>query len=70
MRKYGGAKDSDLAHFFWRWSQIEKHVRLNLFQLDCHVIYCCIDKSYPCLVGIGLSKEELTSQDLLGLSHL
>ena len=36
----------------------------------CHVIYCCGDKSYPCLVGIGLIKEELTSQDLLGLSHL
>jgi hypothetical protein len=21
----------------------------------CHVIYCCGDKSYPCLVGIGLT---------------
>ena len=22
----------------------------------CHMTYCCSDKSYPCLVGIGLSK--------------
>ena len=21
----------------------------------CHMIYCCSDKSYPCLVGIGLT---------------
>ena len=21
----------------------------------CHMIYCCVDKSYPCLVGIRLS---------------
>ena len=25
----------------------------------CHVIYCCSDKSYPCLVGIGLTKTVL-----------
>ena len=22
----------------------------------CHVIYCCCDKSYPCLVGIVLTR--------------
>ena len=30
----------------------------------CHVIYCCGDKSYPCLVGIGLS-HILTINSLL-----
>ena len=28
----------------------------------CHMIYCCGDKSYPCLVGTGL-----TSPDVPGL---
>jgi hypothetical protein len=29
----------------------------------CHVIYCQGDKSYPCLVGIGLRLKELMLQE-------
>ena len=33
----------------------------------CHVIvYCCSDKNYPCLVGIGLSDDQLQSQQNSG----
>ena len=35
----------------------------------CHVIYCRGDKSYPCLVGIGL-KVGWACVGSLGLMHI
>ena len=39
-----------------RFSIVSNHHNLNPIPTRlCHVIYCHNDKSYPCLVGIGLS---------------
>ena len=42
----------------WELFKIDPNINLVVFQLFqqklCQVIYCHGDKSYPCLVGIGL----------------
>ena len=40
-----------ICHIFWKLSEINPSpTRL------CHVIYCCSDKSYPCLVWKGVKQ--------------
>ena len=60
--------DAIYCHFtFWGFQFFVSSQSLTLIPTKlCPMIYCCGDKSYPCLVGIGLNTSSKKERENIG----